>query len=113
MRKQALLDAAMQRGILMAPALTVGDLVKASSCGARGFFETVDEGGRPRTLPARFAAGCDAGFAPLRAAPRFGEHDAEVCRDWLGLDTAVIAALRRDGALPGRASGESPSGESR
>jgi crotonobetainyl-CoA:carnitine CoA-transferase CaiB-like acyl-CoA transferase len=99
MSKQALLDAAMQRGILMAPALTVGDLVESEQLRARRFFETVDEHGRSRTLPARFAAGCDHGFAPLRAAPRFGEHDDEVCRDWLGLEAGAIEALRRNGAL--------------
>ncbi len=106
MRKQALLDAALQRGILMAPAMTIGDLVESSQLRERGFFETVDEGGRRRTLPSRFAAGCDHGFVPLSAAPRLGEHDAEVCREWLGVDAAGVLALRRDGAL--QAAGAAP-----
>lgn len=98
-RKQELLDEAMRRGILMAPAMTVADLLASPQLRGRGYFDEVEEGGRPRTLPARFAAGCDQAFASLRAAPRLGEHGDEVCAEWLGLDPAAIAARRRDGAL--------------
>lgn len=98
-RKQDLLDEAMRRGILMAPAMTVADLLASPQLRGRGYFDEVEEAGRRRTLPSRFAAGCDAGFAPLRGAPRLGEHGDEVCAEWLGLDPAAIAALRRDGAL--------------
>lgn len=98
-RKQDLLDEAMRRGILMAPAMTVADLLASPQLRGRGYFDDVEEAGHRRTLPSKFAAGCDSGFAKLHAAPRLGEHGDEVCADWLGLDPAAIAALRRDGAL--------------
>jgi crotonobetainyl-CoA:carnitine CoA-transferase CaiB-like acyl-CoA transferase len=59
----------------------------------------IDEHGRERTLPSRFAAGCPDAFVPLRAAPRLGQHGDDICRDWLGLDAAGILALRSAGAL--------------
>jgi crotonobetainyl-CoA:carnitine CoA-transferase CaiB-like acyl-CoA transferase len=97
--KQDLMDVAMQRGILMAPALTTGDLVGSEQLRARGFFETVVEAGRPRTLPARFAAGCDLAFTPLRPAPQLGEHNTEVYAEWLGLAPADCMALARAGSI--------------
>jgi crotonobetainyl-CoA:carnitine CoA-transferase CaiB-like acyl-CoA transferase len=97
--KQDLMEIAMRRGILMAPAMTTGDLLGSAQLRARGFFETVEEGGRPRTLPARFAAGCDRAFGILRPAPLLREHNAEVYAEWLGLSSADCARLAREGVV--------------
>jgi crotonobetainyl-CoA:carnitine CoA-transferase CaiB-like acyl-CoA transferase len=97
--KQEFMDVAMRRGILMAPTLTTGDLLHSAQLRERGFYETVTEAGRPRTLPARFAAGCDQAFVPLRAAPQIGEHNAAVYSEWLGLETDALAGLATAGAI--------------
>jgi crotonobetainyl-CoA:carnitine CoA-transferase CaiB-like acyl-CoA transferase len=95
-RKQELMDIAMQRGILMAPIMTIGDLVESEHLRARGYFATVVESGRARTLPALFAAGCDQGFTALQPAPRRGEHNAEVYAEWLGLGASELRTLARE-----------------
>ena len=97
--KAELMQVAMQKGILMAPAMTTGDLVGSGQLAARGFFETVDEGGRQRTLPGRFAAGCEGGFAPMKAAPALGEHNQQVYAELAGLSEAEVARLRRRGIV--------------
>jgi crotonobetainyl-CoA:carnitine CoA-transferase CaiB-like acyl-CoA transferase len=91
--KPELMRIALERGILMAPIMTVEDLAKSEHLDARGFFDTVTEGGRSRTLPGRFAAACDHGFVPTRPAPALGEHNAEVYGSLLGLGARELAGL--------------------
>ncbi|MDW8260672.1 MAG: CoA transferase, partial [Gammaproteobacteria bacterium] len=98
-RKQDLMDEALRRGILMAPAMTTADLVNSRQFAARGLFTEVNEDARPRLLPANFIAGCPQGLVALRPAPRLGEHTAEVCRDWLGMDVQAVARSRAQGIL--------------
>ena len=97
--KDELLAVALERGILMAPAMTTGDLVRSRHFAARGFYATVMEQGRPRTLPAQFAAGCDDAFVPLEPAPAVGQHNDEIYQGRLGLTPAAIADLHSRGAL--------------
>jgi crotonobetainyl-CoA:carnitine CoA-transferase CaiB-like acyl-CoA transferase len=97
--KQELLDAALARGILMAPAMTIGDLVGSAQLRARGYFDTLLENGRARTVPGRFAAGCAQGFATPRPAPRLGEHNEQVYGALPGLTAADLARLRQGGVL--------------
>jgi crotonobetainyl-CoA:carnitine CoA-transferase CaiB-like acyl-CoA transferase len=92
--KNELMRVALEKGILMAPALTAEDLVHSEQLNAREFFETVQEGARPRTLPGRFASGCAHGFVPLRPAPLLGEHNEDVYCGLLGLSLADLRALR-------------------
>jgi len=91
--KAELLEIGLQRGILMAPAMTVEDLVKSDHLAKRGFFEVVREQGRERTLPGPFAAGCSQGFAPARPAPALGEHNREVYSQLLNLSGAELERL--------------------
>jgi hypothetical protein len=35
----------------------------------------------------------------VKSAPLLGEHTAEVLAEWLGLDAAAVAGLRRDGIV--------------
>jgi len=96
--KQELGRVALEKGILMAPAMTVEDLVKSEHLKTRGFFETVHEQGRPRTMPGRFAAGCNEAFVPLKPAPALGEHNCEIYGA-LGLAREELDALRSRGIL--------------
>ena len=97
--KAELASVALERGILMAPIMTVEDLAKSEQLRGRRFFETVSESGRPRTIPGRLAAGCDAGFAVPRPAPARGEHNLEVYSNLLGLGVEQIEALTARGVI--------------
>jgi formyl-CoA transferase len=35
----------------------------------------------------------------LKPSPLLGQHNAEVLHDWLGIDTAELAALQSEGVL--------------
>jgi len=91
--KSHLLRVGMQRGILMAPAMTVEDLTHSEHLQAREFFALVREGERERLLPGPFAAGCGQGFARARAAPALGEHNRQVYGEMLGLGESQLERL--------------------
>jgi crotonobetainyl-CoA:carnitine CoA-transferase CaiB-like acyl-CoA transferase len=97
--KAELLAVALERGILMAPAMTTADLAESEHFAARDFYAEVDEAGRRRRLPANFAAGCPDAFVPLRAAPRLGEANDEIYGQRLGLSREALEYLRREGVL--------------
>jgi crotonobetainyl-CoA:carnitine CoA-transferase CaiB-like acyl-CoA transferase len=97
--KAELLAVALERGILMAPAMTTADLAESEHFAARDFYAEVDEAGRRRRLPANFAAGCPDAFVPLRAAPRLGEANDEIYGQRLGLSREALEDLRREGVL--------------
>lgn len=92
--KNELMQIALDKGILMAPAMTMEDLARSEHLQARGFFQTVQEGDRQRTLPGRFASGCEHGFVPMRPAPALGQHNEEVYSDLLGLSASELRDLR-------------------
>jgi len=91
--KAELLQMGLKRGILMAPAMTVEDLVNSEHLGKRGFFEVVREQGAERTLPGPFAAGCANGFVRARPAPALGEHNREVYSQLLNLGGPELERL--------------------
>jgi crotonobetainyl-CoA:carnitine CoA-transferase CaiB-like acyl-CoA transferase len=78
--------------------------LRAALCGPfareRELLERVDDrrgGTRPVVrLPYRFSA---SAVRARRPAPRRGEHNAEVLREWLGLDPARVEELARSGVL--------------
>ena len=52
-------------------------------------------------------------LATRRPAPRFGEHTDEALREWLGLPSEELAALRRDRIIQDVPAGASKSGIAR
>lgn len=81
--KGELLDLAMQRGLLIAPASTIRDIVESDQLAARDYLQPLerpDGGGMTRHLGsfARFGAGPKR---PARRAPRIGEHSVEILND--------------------------------
>jgi crotonobetainyl-CoA:carnitine CoA-transferase CaiB-like acyl-CoA transferase len=91
--KAELLQIGLERGILMAPAMTVEDLVNSDHLKNRGFFEVVHEHERERTLPGPFAAGCTKAFVRARPAPALGEHNPEVYSQLLNLRPPELERL--------------------
>jgi crotonobetainyl-CoA:carnitine CoA-transferase CaiB-like acyl-CoA transferase len=81
--KRELVEASLERKLLAAPVLTVGDLAESRQLEARDFW--VELGGR--ILPGAFAKVSADAFVDRRPAPRLGEHNAEVFPELVG--TAV------------------------
>ena len=74
------------------------ELTNEPSFWQRGILQTMTHGERMMamtTWPVRF----DGVPAEIKSAPLLGEHTAEVLADWLGLDDAAVADLRRDGII--------------
>lgn len=92
--KAELQDEALKRKLLLAPVNDVGDLLSSEQLKARGFFVTVEEDGRPITLPGPFAFGAEGMFAEPRPAPTLGQHNAAVYGELLGLSAAERDNLR-------------------
>lgn len=74
---------ALKRRILLTQIQTTRTLIESEHFGGRGAFATVEERSGPRRLPHAWAKATGA-FAPLRPAPRIGQHTEEVIADWLG-----------------------------
>ena len=82
-------------GVPAGAVLDTDDLVNEPSFYDRGILQTMTHGERKMampTWPVRF----DGVPTEVKSAPLLGEHTEEVLRDWLGLDAAAIAGLRRD-----------------
>lgn len=90
---QDLLSAAQQYGFMLAPIMSTADLLGSPHFAARGLFDQVDEGGRPRSIPAPFATGCGAGTIRATAAPAVGQDNAEVFGRLLGLSAEAVETL--------------------
>lgn len=103
--KDELVGVAIQRGVRIAPILTVADLAESPQFAARDFIDTIDGPFGPYRMPGAFARGCPDGFVQPRPAPRLGEHDAEVRDEWLAgrrsLPAPAVAHNMSDRPLEG------------
>jgi crotonobetainyl-CoA:carnitine CoA-transferase CaiB-like acyl-CoA transferase len=85
-------------GVPAGAVLDTNDLVGEPSFYERGILQVMTHGERQMampTWPVRF----DGVPSQVKSAPLLGEHTAEVLHDWLGLDDAAVASLRRDGIV--------------
>lgn len=89
---------ALDRRILLTQIQTAATLLESEHFRGRGLFATVREQTGERTLPHAFAR-VEGGFAPLRPAPRIGEHNTAVFGEWLGLGARELAGLRERGVV--------------
>lgn len=74
------------------------ELTNESSFYERGILQTMTHGDRTMTMPT-WPVRFDGVPTEIKPAPLLGEHTAEVLADWLGLDAAAVADLRRDGVV--------------
>ncbi len=74
------------------------ELTSEPSFYERGILQTMTHGERKMTMPT-WPVRFDGVPTEVKPAPLLGEHTAEVLGDWLGLDAAAVADLRRDGIV--------------
>jgi len=89
--KAELLDAALGRGLLIAPVSTIDEVLKSPQLAARDYWRTLrhPELGREVTYPGPFAKFGRTPIAYRRRPPLLGEHTAEV----LSEPIAAVAAV--------------------
>jgi crotonobetainyl-CoA:carnitine CoA-transferase CaiB-like acyl-CoA transferase len=76
--KQELLDAAVERSLLLAPVSTVADVLASPQLSARDFWRELEHEQARVTYPGPFAAFERTPIRYVRRAPRLGEHTDEV-----------------------------------
>ncbi len=99
--KAELLQGALERKLLMAPVMTIEELVDSEQGAARGSIQAVPHpelDGAVR-YPGPFARFGRTPIRYRRRPPRLGEHNAEVLCEELGLSAAELEALRGSGVI--------------
>ncbi len=90
-----------RRRMLVMPVNDVSDLLHDEQLRARGFFRPLEHPALGRSFevpgPSYQFSATPAGLP--RCAPGVGEHNAEVYREWLGLEDAEVRALAEAGVL--------------
>src|SRR6266568_4607030 len=99
--KDEFLEGAIKRQMLGYPVATIADIDRNPQLHARNFWQHVEDGGTGKTLkyPGGFAVINGQRLQIRRAAPRVGEHNAEVYGAALGLNESEIAWLQADGLV--------------
>ena len=85
-------------GVPAGAVLDTMELTNEPSFRERGILQTMTHGERKMTMPT-WPVRFDGVPTAVKPAPLLGEHTAEVLADWLGLDAAAVAELRRDGIV--------------
>jgi crotonobetainyl-CoA:carnitine CoA-transferase CaiB-like acyl-CoA transferase len=94
---------ALRRRILLAPCNDARELLDHPQLRARAFFtelEIADEGARAEH-PAFFVRSSAHGLRVRRRAPRMGEHQAEVAREWLARSPRDYSSVQGRAPSPG------------
>lgn len=100
--KAQLLDAALERRLLIAPVATIEDVVTSSHLASRDYWDEIEDAAissRPVRCPGPFAKASAEGLRRLARAPRLGEHTGAVLRG----DARAPAALPASAGSPDQA----------
>jgi crotonobetainyl-CoA:carnitine CoA-transferase CaiB-like acyl-CoA transferase len=90
--------AACERGLMLAPINTARDIAASAQLAARAFFVDVETAAGTLRYPGAFARSNQTPIGIRRAAPRLGEHSAEVLAE-VGFGAADVARLRAEGVV--------------
>jgi crotonobetainyl-CoA:carnitine CoA-transferase CaiB-like acyl-CoA transferase len=99
--KAELLAAALERGLLIAPVTTLGEVTESEQLAARGYWRDIEhpDGGATVRGPGPFAQFSATPLTYRRRAPSVGEHNREVYVDELGLSAGELADLEAKGIV--------------
>jgi CoA:oxalate CoA-transferase len=99
-RKEELFERLRVRGVACAPVRELAEVVSDPHLIERGMLHEIDhpEVGRVRIPQTPLRMGDDA-LVPLRPSPALGEHNREIYGDWLGVDSATLDELEREGVI--------------
>jgi crotonobetainyl-CoA:carnitine CoA-transferase CaiB-like acyl-CoA transferase len=99
--KAELLDAALQRGLLIAPITTMSEVLESRQLQSRQYWQVLEhpELGRSFPYPGPFARFSAAPIAYRRRPPLVGEHNSELYRNELGLSEDKCVDLSRRGII--------------
>ncbi|MER3421182.1 MAG: hypothetical protein C4290_11975 [Chloroflexota bacterium] len=101
--KEELFHEALRRGLLIVPVSTTADLLRSEQLNARQYWTPVrhEELAEPVRYPGPFATFSATPIRYRLRAPRLGEHDAEVEREWAVVPAPATAAPHGSGtSLP-------------
>ncbi|MBM5812962.1 MAG: CoA transferase [Gammaproteobacteria bacterium] len=98
--KWEIMERCQAEGVPVTAVFTVAEVADHPHLRERGCIVALEHAalGSVRTLGAPFRLQGSA-VRPTRAAPLLGEHNAEVYRDWLGLDERELDRLRLTGVV--------------
>jgi crotonobetainyl-CoA:carnitine CoA-transferase CaiB-like acyl-CoA transferase len=99
--KAELYEAAVKRGIMLAPCNNIEDITKNAQLEARRFWETVEhpELGETITYPGAPVKMAETPWRMSRRAPLIGEHNKEVYLEELGLSGEELDTLNANGVI--------------
>ncbi|MCH7605640.1 MAG: CoA transferase [Chloroflexi bacterium] len=100
--RQELVQASMERRILLFPVATQGDILEHPHLKARDYFQELDhpELDATVTYPGLFVKDREGTRLGLRRRPPLiGEHNHEIYQDELGLSREELGALKESGAI--------------
>ena len=99
--KAELLQAALERGLLIAPIATIDEVVASEQLAAREYWRPLEhpELGRSFRYPGPFAKFSATPITYRRRPPTVGEHNREVYLDELGLSEQRLAELQSGGVV--------------
>ena len=99
--KAELFAAALARGLLIAPVVTVAEVVESEQLAARGYWHAVEhpELGQTFRYPGPFAKPSAMPLAYRHRPPLVGEHNREIYAGELGLGESEIAMLSTKGII--------------
>jgi crotonobetainyl-CoA:carnitine CoA-transferase CaiB-like acyl-CoA transferase len=99
-RKEELFERLRARGVACAPVRELAEVVSDPHLIERGMLHEIDhpEVGQVRIPQTPLRMGDDA-LVPLRPSPALGEHNREIYGEWLGVDSATLDELEREGVI--------------
>jgi crotonobetainyl-CoA:carnitine CoA-transferase CaiB-like acyl-CoA transferase len=99
--KAEIMDAAVNRGIMMYPVSTTADMLENPQLAARNFWVDVEHPELGTTIKYPGAFGLCSETPPVisRRAPLIGEHNLEIYQDELGFSGEQLTELKQAGVI--------------